>query len=487
MSSSTTFPSAGDLIKVRISACVSSSTPCICNSQLNISTDCRRINSGSSLDCDGWAYSSLKQKFSQHSHLFHSRRREPVAALKKTVGNTSADASVPETNNSESPIRNELSALDAYFTKLQGKGQIIQESSSSVDTSASETAFNGKLPSSDRNGVSKALSQDDSAIKNDLLNVEIYLERLAKGLKKPSDPATRQKYERELEGLMKEAAPSIQLVSVQEMTDEEVRLEIEDPSSSASTESSIVYVLAAVNIAIYLFGLASPVDTSGMGASTLPVLYGAKVNEFLLNGEWWRLITPMFLHSGFFHVVLSSWALLFFGPQVENVFGPLAFCMIYFLGGLCGNMFSFFFTPDATVGGTGPLFALFGAWVVYLWLNKTVLGEKSADYGIKATTLMGVLVLCLSCLLPTDEWIHVGAVLPGIMFGYYASPSLHVDRNGSDVKKMRSGEEAVAIFDSPSVLSLTLGFAGFTTLCFAAYHILAPTVAQSQLVDNVPF
>ena len=57
-------------------------------------------------------------------------------------------------------------------------------------------------------------------------------------------------------------------------------------------------------------------------------------------------------HSGFLHVALSSWALLFFGPQVESVFGSLAFGMIYFLGGLCGNTFSYFFTPAATVGGT---------------------------------------------------------------------------------------------------------------------------------------
>ena len=57
------------------------------------------------------------------------------------------------------------------------------------------------------------------------------------------------------------------------------------------------YAIVAINVAVYLFGLASPVDTVGVGTSTLPVLYGAKVNALILGGEWWRLITPMFLVS----------------------------------------------------------------------------------------------------------------------------------------------------------------------------------------------
>eukprot|EP00250_Pteridium_aquilinum_P018244 c24004_g1_i2 orf=392-1828(+) len=470
----------------------SSSTPCICNSQLNISTDCRRISYSATLDSDGRIYSSLKQKTSHYRHLLYIRRKKtslsPSATLKDTAEKLTVDAPSTESNGSQSLIRSELSALDAYFNKLQGKAQSEQEASPPLDAKSKEDVSGNKpFAAAEGSSITYDLSQDEPSTKNDLKSVELYLERLAKGsnAKQPSSPADLQKSEQELESLIKEIVPSLQLSSVQERMDEELEANANELSSTDNTESFIVYVLAAINIAVYLFGLASPIDTAGMGTSTLPHLYGAKVNELLLSGEWWRLITPMFLHSGFFHVVLSTWALLFFGPQVENVFGPLAFCMIYFLGGLCGNMCSFFFTPAATVGGTGPLFALFSAWVAYLWQNKRVLGEQSADYGIKATTLMGVLVLCLSCLLPTDEWIHVGAILPGVLFGAYASPLLEVGSGmDSNSKNMESRE---AIFDSPSVLSLTLGFAIFTALCFTVYNIFAPMVAESQLLDSVPF
>jgi membrane associated rhomboid family serine protease len=92
-----------------------------------------------------------------------------------------------------------------------------------------------------------------------------------------------------------------------------------------------------------------------MGDASLPYLYGAKVNELIVDGEWWRLVTPMFLHSSLVHIGLSTWALLSFGPGVESAYGSVGFGMIYLIGGLFGNLMSFFHTPQGTVGGTVSL------------------------------------------------------------------------------------------------------------------------------------
>ncbi|XP_010442679.1 PREDICTED: RHOMBOID-like protein 9, chloroplastic [Camelina sativa] len=81
----------------------------------------------------------------------------------------------------------------------------------------------------------------------------------------------------------------------------------------------------------------------------------------------------MFLHSGIPHVALSSWALLTFGPKVCRDYGLITFCLIYILGGVSGNFMSFLHTPDPTVGGTGPAFALIGAWLVDQNQNKEMI------------------------------------------------------------------------------------------------------------------
>lgn len=65
-------------------------------------------------------------------------------------------------------------------------------------------------------------------------------------------------------------------------------------------------------------------------------------------------------HSGLLHLALSTWALLEFGPAVESAYGTLGFSMIYVIGGLYGNLLSFFHTPQGTVGGSVsyPYFSL---------------------------------------------------------------------------------------------------------------------------------
>jgi membrane associated rhomboid family serine protease len=57
-------------------------------------------------------------------------------------------------------------------------------------------------------------------------------------------------------------------------------------------------------------------------------------------------------HAGIFHIALSCWALVSFGPQVCKGYGSFTFFLIYILGGVSGNLASFVHTPDPTVGGT---------------------------------------------------------------------------------------------------------------------------------------
>ncbi|MEW4355072.1 rhomboid family intramembrane serine protease [Streptococcus pneumoniae] len=84
-----------------------------------------------------------------------------------------------------------------------------------------------------------------------------------------------------------------------------------------------------------------------------------------LPSQSWRLVSAIFVHIGFEHVILNMLTLYFIGRQAEDIFGSLKFLMLYLFSGLMGNIFVFFFTPYAVAAGaSSSLFGIFGAIIM---------------------------------------------------------------------------------------------------------------------------
>ncbi|KAG7548425.1 Peptidase S54 rhomboid domain [Arabidopsis suecica] len=202
----------------------------------------------------------------------------------------------------------------------------------------------------------------------------------------------------------------------------------DDDQSEDTLNFYAVSILASINVGVCLFEAAAPVRNNDMGLLSLPLLYGAKINDLILAGEWWRLVTPMFLHSGIPHVALSSWALLTFGPKVCRDYGLFTFCLIYILGGVSGNFMSFLHTPDPTVGGAGPAFALIGAWLVDQNQNKEMIKSNEYEDLFQKAIIMTGFGLILSHFGPIDDWTNLGALIAGIVYGFFTCPVLQLGR-----------------------------------------------------------
>lgn len=212
-------------------------------------------------------------------------------------------------------------------------------------------------------------------------------------------------------------------------------------TNDEASDLYLISLLAGINIAVFLFEIASPIRHSGVERLSLPLIYGAKINKLILLGEWWRLLTPMFLHSGFLHVALGCWVLLTFGPRVCRGYGPFTFFLIYILGGICGNLTSFIHTPELTVCGTGPVFAIIGAWLVYQMQNKEATDKDSSESMFWKAVIATALSFVLSCFGRIDDWTHLGAVISGIIFGYFTCPGLELN----DLSSKHGQKEGIAL------------------------------------------
>ena len=107
---------------------------------------------------------------------------------------------------------------------------------------------------------------------------------------------------------------------------------------------------------------------------TLPIVYalGVFVPAYVLVRPW-SLVTYMFLHGGFSHILFNMIALFFFGPRIEDRLGSRRFTVLYFLSGITGALLSIPFTPAAQIiGASGAVFGVMLAFAYY-WPHETIL------------------------------------------------------------------------------------------------------------------
>ncbi|HEU4478626.1 MAG TPA: rhomboid family intramembrane serine protease [Pyrinomonadaceae bacterium] len=118
-------------------------------------------------------------------------------------------------------------------------------------------------------------------------------------------------------------------------------------------------ILLMANLFVYLLmWQASGMQFSLVGVFPYPVLiaYGAKLNSLISNGhEWWRFVTPMFIHVNLLHLLVNMYSLWIIGPYVEKLYGATKFVVIWVLTGIAGVVASYLtvVSPDKPLGTLG--------------------------------------------------------------------------------------------------------------------------------------
>jgi rhomboid protease GluP len=179
------------------------------------------------------------------------------------------------------------------------------------------------------------------------------------------------------------------------------------------------YVILVLNIMAYL-------ATAILGQNFVLGL-GAKINQAIVAGEFWRLFTAMFLHIGLLHIGFNSYGLFIFGPQVERPFGRFRFLLIYFLSGLSGSAFSFLFSPHPSVGASGAIFGLIGAVAAYLYRYRHRLAMGGSRL-MNILTIVGYNLIYGFITPSVDNWGHIGGLLAGVVLGWSLAPRYHIVR-----------------------------------------------------------
>lgn len=173
----------------------------------------------------------------------------------------------------------------------------------------------------------------------------------------------------------------------------------------------ITYSLIAINAIVWIV-LNLYAMKSGQNINELLITYGAKENVLIMNGEYWRFISPIFLHANITHLLLNCYSLYAVGVIVEKIYGRTKFAVIYFIAGIFGSIASFMFSPNSGVGASGAIFGLLGA-MLYIGVEKPALFKKHFGYNV-IVTIFANLAYGFSRA-GIDNFAHIGGLIGGFL------------------------------------------------------------------------
>lgn len=181
-------------------------------------------------------------------------------------------------------------------------------------------------------------------------------------------------------------------------------------------------IILDLNMLVFLSMAFTGTDFSSFETSGL-LSWGANSRPLVLEGEYGRLLTSLFLHGGLEHLIVNMLALLFIGFFLEPVIGAWRFALSYLLTGVAGSLTSIWWYPlSVSVGASGAILGMYGVAIALLLTN--LLPRQ-----LKRTSLLCFVAYAGYSLLSgltgnVDNAAHLGGLLSGIFVGLALYPGL---------------------------------------------------------------
>ena len=190
------------------------------------------------------------------------------------------------------------------------------------------------------------------------------------------------------------------------------------PVPTTATSVVVVANLAVYAISWYLTQNSEAAQLYGapaMGGISGDVLVrlGAKA-PYIWAGQWWRLVTAVFLHAGLLHIGMNMWCLVDLGPEVESLFCATKFTVLYLATGVAGFMLSLWWSPfGVSVGASGAILGLIGILIGASFHH----GHLGRDYRRQLWRWV-IYIAIFGIFFSVDNAAHLGGLASGLVLGY---------------------------------------------------------------------
>ncbi len=186
--------------------------------------------------------------------------------------------------------------------------------------------------------------------------------------------------------------------------------------------TSVTNLIIAANVIVFVV-MAGFLGAGWIDPTNLVpyVRFGANNGAATTDGEWWRLLTSMFMHYGILHLLLNMWALFQSGHLVERLQGRVLYGITYLASGIGGGLLSIAWHGDKTwsAGASGAIFGVYGALLGHMLKEKQTVPRAVFQPLLKSTLTFAGYNLFYGMIHPQiDNAAHVGGFLTGAVFGW---------------------------------------------------------------------
>lgn len=233
-----------------------------------------------------------------------------------------------------------------------------------------------------------------------------------------------------------------QQVAAQEVKDAE---EIDAAMNLSNSNLYVTYGIIAINVLVFILMAingAGIMETNGL----VHISWGSNYTPLTLSGDWWRLVSNVFIHFGIIHLLMNMYCLYMVGVYLEPMLGKVKYITAYLCTGVLASIVSLWWHKEGvnSAGASGAIFGLYGLFLALLTTN--LIPKQVRQPQLQSIGIFVVYNLVYGMKGGVDNAAHVGGLLSGFVIGY-----LYV----LAIKKEKQNEKASWVL--PLVVLLSIG------------------------------
>ncbi len=181
---------------------------------------------------------------------------------------------------------------------------------------------------------------------------------------------------------------------------------------------SLTHIIFGINAAVFL-GMALSATTIMDFPPAELVRWGGNLGALTISGEWWRLLTNVFVHGGVIHIAFNMWCLWNLGQLCESLYGRWTYACIYLICGVGASLASAGWHPYVpSVGASGAIFGLAGALLAAFKLGEFSVPRAALSGTLRSLGAFVVYNLIFGFAIPgIDNAAHIGGLITGLIVG----------------------------------------------------------------------